>query len=460
MHILKTYSDLETPVSAFLKLGINEEYSFLLESAEQEASFGRYSFLGIGAKDEMILHPDGKLQIAGKQIKYENNQSPLSFIIPWLEKHRVQLNDPDIPPFAGGAAGFVGYNYVKYIEKIPVDNSLFPDFYFIIPEHLLIFDHVKNQLLIISETPEEIVEKLATSKYPDFKQRPLTTEPVSNFTREQFFQSVEKARNYIIEGDIFQVVLSQSFRFKTTVHPFSIYRALRMINPSPYMFFLKLKNFVLLGSSPEVMVKLINNKVILKPIAGTRRRGRTVDEDLQMEQELLNDEKEKAEHIMLVDLGRNDIGRVCKKGTVNVDEFMIIERYSHVMHIVSQVSGKLRNDKTSVDVFESAFPAGTVTGAPKIRAMEIISELEPTPRGPYAGAVAYFSYPDDNGIINMDSGIMIRSFFFNNEEGYLQAGAGIVYDSVQEKEYKETINKLKALFRSLEIAQKIQEGLI
>lgn len=460
MHILKLYSDLETPVSNFLKLCYNQDKVFLLESAEQEASFGRYSFIGIGSKDEMILTSDGKLKISDKFINLNKNTTPLSYIIPWLKEKNQQLYDPELPAFTGGAVGFIGYNYIKYIENIPVKPSSFPDFYFIIPKHLVIFDHVKNKIFIISDTPEEIAERLQKPAPLITNKKPITTEPVSNFTAEQFYQSVEKAKQYIIDGDIFQVVLAQCFNFKTTLEPFSIYRALRMINPSPYMFYLKFGNFVLLGSSPEVMVKADGKNAIVKPIAGTRKRGNTIDEDLQMEKELIQDEKERAEHIMLVDLGRNDLGRVCKKGSVKVDENMVVERYSHVMHLVSQVSGKLRDDKNSVDLFESTFPAGTVTGAPKIRAMEIIAELEPTGRGPYAGAVAYFSYPDSNGIINMDSGIIIRSFFFNNEQGFLQAGAGIVYDSVPDREYKETINKLSALFRSLEIAQKIQGGLL
>jgi anthranilate synthase component 1 len=233
-----------------------------------------------------------------------------------------------------------------------------------------------------------------------------------------------------------------------------------MINPSPYMFYLKYRDTTLLGSSPEMMSRLKSTKALVKPIAGTRKRGKTIDDDLNMEKELISDEKEKAEHVMLVDLGRNDLGRVCQGGSVRVDENMIVERYSHVMHMVSQVSGEIEKGKNSANVFEATFPAGTVSGAPKVRAMEIINELEPDSRGPYAGAVAYFSYPDDKGQINMDSGIMIRSLFFKGEEGFLQAGAGIVYDSMPDMEYKETINKLQALFKSLEVAQKIQGGLL
>jgi anthranilate synthase component 1 len=456
-HILKINSDLETPVSNFLKLCENQDKLFLLESAEQEASFGRYSFIGLGAKDELFLNSDGQLFDSKGPIKIDSNKSPLSYLLNWLLKYKSNFQyTEDLPIFTGGAVGYVGYNYVKYIENVPVKKTQFPDFYFIIPEHLIIFDHVKNQIFVISENPEKIIEKL--NKPYEIKKNEtiqMITEPVSNFTRENFYKAVEKAKKYIIEGDIFQVVLSQAFRFKTTIHPFSIYRALRMINPSPYMFYLKFGNITILGSSPELMVKMNNNKVTLKPIAGTRRRGNTIDEDIKLEKELLNDEKERAEHIMLVDLGRNDLGRVCKKGTVKVEENMKVERFSHVMHLVSCITGELRDDKNAIDLFEATFPAGTVTGAPKIRAMEIINELEPTGRGPYAGAVLYFSFPNENNIINMDSGIMIRSFFFYNNEGLLQAGAGIVYDSSPENEYKETINKLNALFKSLEIAKNL-----
>ncbi len=460
MHVLKIFSDIETPVSIFMKVSENEEYAFLLESAEQEASFGRYSFIGTGIIDYCILLPEGRIKTLNKQYTPEEFKTPLHFLIPWLRENSQTIKEGGLPSFKGGAVGYVGYNYIKYIENIKVNPSEFPDFYFIIPENFIIFDHVLNQMYIISKEPEKVIEKLKTKLSPQEEFHTVTTEPLSNFTPEEFYKAVEKAKQYIIDGDIFQVVISQQFKFKTTLNPFSIYRALRMINPSPYMFYLKFKDLVLLGSSPEVMVKLDNNRGIVKPIAGTRRRGKTIAEDIELEKELLNDEKERAEHIMLVDLGRNDLGRVCKKGTVNVDELMIIERYSHVMHIVSQVSGELRENKTAIDLFEACFPAGTVTGAPKIRAMEIINELEPTPRGPYAGAVAYFSFPDENGKVIMDSGIMIRSFFFKNSEAILQAGAGIVFDSIPEYEYKETINKLNALFRSLEIAQKIQGGLL
>ncbi|MDI3473355.1 MAG: anthranilate synthase component [Thermotogaceae bacterium] len=456
MHILKLISDLETPVSTFMKVSNDEEFSFLLESAELGSYFGRYSFIGIGAKDTISLK-NGILKTNFQKLKYE--KSPLKAIKNWLEKYRYQIKNSELPAFKGGAVGFVSYDYVKFIEDIPVKESEFPTFEFIVPEHLIIFDHFKNNIYVISEDPEKFANKM----FDPLKQREIKnsfiTEPESNFEKEQFYNAVKKAKEYIINGDIFQVVLSQCFSFKTSLDPFSIYRALRTINPSPYMFYLKFADEVIIGSSPETMVKVENRKATLKPIAGTRPRGETVEEDLKLEKELLNDEKELAEHTMLVDLGRNDLGRVCQEGTVKIEKQMKIERYSHVMHIVSQVTGNLKSGKDSIDVFEASFPAGTVSGAPKIRAMEVIEELEPTPRGPYAGAVGYFSFPDEEGNMNMDSAITIRSFFLKGDKGWLQAGAGIVYDSVPEREYQETINKLKALFKSLEIARKIQGGI-
>lgn len=456
MHILKLVSDLETPVSTFMKVSTDEDFSFLLESAELGSHFGRYSFIGIGAQDILTLK-DGKLQSNFQELRYET--TPLKSLVNWLEKYKYQIKNHELPTFKGGAVGFVSYDYIRFIEEVPVKESIFPTFQFVIPEHLIVFDHLKNNVYIISEEPERLAEKILQPSNFGKSQNSFVTEPESNFEKEQFYKAVEKAKDYIIDGDIFQVVLSQRFSFKTSLDPFSIYRALRIINPSPYMFYLKFSDTVIIGSSPETMAKVENQKAILKPIAGTRPRGRTVEEDLKFEKELLSDEKELAEHVMLVDLGRNDLGRICKKGSVRVEEQMKIERYSHVMHIVSQVSGELEDGKNAIDLFEATFPAGTVTGAPKIRAMEIIEELEPTARGPYAGAVGYFSFPDENGNMNMDSAITIRSFFLKGNEIWLQAGAGIVYDSIPEREYQETLNKLRALFRSLEIAQKIQGGI-
>jgi len=456
MHILKLISDLETPVSTFMKVSKGENFSFLLESVELGSTFGRHSFIGIGARDILTLKSK-ELNTNSQILEYVH--TPLRSLESWLNDYKYQVKSDELPSFRGGAVGFVSYDYIRFVEEISVKESVFPTFQFIIPEHLIIFDHLKNNVYIISETPEELAEKILQPLDLKNNSKSFITEPESNFEREEFYKAIEKAKEHIVNGDIFQVVLSQCFSFKTALDPFLIYRALRMINPSPYMFYLKFSDVIVIGSSPETMVKVENRKATLKPIAGTKPRGRTAEEDLKLEKELLNDEKELAEHVMLVDLGRNDLGRVCKEGSIKVEKQMTIERYSHVMHIVSQVSGELKDDKDAIDVFEATFPAGTVTGAPKVRAMEIIEELERTPRGPYAGAVGYFSFPDENGNINMDSAITIRSFFFKGEKGWLQAGAGIVYDSIPEKEYQETLNKLRALFRSLEIAQKIQGGI-
>jgi len=458
MHIVKICSDLETPVSLFLKTCAGKEYCFLLESTEKEASFGRYSFIGLGAKEVISLDQQGKVFSAGKEIEFRG--MPLQAVYNRLKEYRLNVNDPDLPSFIGGAVGYVGYDYVRFLENIDIKKSKFPCFQFMIPESLIVFDHMKNQIAVISDRPEEIVSDLVQ---PGVKTRPkkvLTTEPVSNFSREEFYRAVKTIKKHIVEGDIFQAVLSQRFRFRTSLDHFSIYRALRMINPSPYMFFQKFREFSLVGSSPEMMVKLDNQECFLKPIAGTRKRGKTIDEDLSLEKEMLSDEKEKAEHMMLLDLGRNDLGKVCRGGSVAVTEQMSVERFSHVMHMVSKISGRIDQKKNAVDLFESAFPAGTVSGAPKVRAMEIINSLESDSRGPYGGAVVYFSAPCRGSSVCMDSGIMIRSFFFKGQEGFLQAGAGIVYDSVPELEYKEIINKAGALLRSLELAEKIEGGLI
>ena len=457
MYMLKLLSDLETPVSTFMKLAQHEEHSFLLESTEHGSNLGRYSFIGVGAKDFLTLESDGELVSANGKVEYA--RTPLSALPRWLEPHSFTLKSEELPPFVGGAVGYVGYDYIRYLEDVPAKVSIFPTFHFIVPAHLVIFDHLKSQIHVISEEPEEIAKKMRERLRVDITNTSVVTEPESNFKKVDFCEAVKKVKRYIVDGDAFQVVISQAFHFKTTLSPFSIYRALRVVNPSPYMFYLKSGEITVLGSSPETMVKLQDGAVTLKPIAGTRPRGETPEEDVRLEKELFNDEKERAEHVMLVDLGRNDLGRVCEYGTVKVNKQMVVEKYSHVMHLVSQVSGKVREDKTAVDVFESTFPAGTVTGAPKVRAMEIIEESEPTPRGPYAGAVGYFSFPNEKGRINTDSAIAIRSFFFKGDEGWLQAGAGIVCDSIPEREYQETLNKLYALFKSLEIAVKIQGGI-
>ncbi len=462
-------ADTETPVSAFKKVGTGP-YSFLLESVEGGETVGRYSFVGINPR--LVVRAKGNLveiiRPDAAPTRFESQQ-PMDALRQIMRTYHF-VPDSSLPPFCGGAVGYVAYDAVRYLEEIgnaATDDLGLPDLYFMVTGTVLIFDHVRHRLQILSNAlvdeahpPEaayaQAVENILSLR--DQLRAPLQAAPVSpasapaslvsNFSQEAFEKVVERCKEYIRAGDIFQVVISQRFSVPLTVPAFDVYRALRAVNPSPYMFYLQFDHLALAGSSPEILVKLSGDRVQLRPIAGTRRRGATREEDLALERELLADEKERAEHIMLVDLGRNDCGRVCDYGSVTVDDLMVIERYSHVMHIVSNVIGKLRQGLDAFDVFNAAFPAGTVTGAPKIRAMQIIEELEPVRRGPYAGAVGYFSF---NG--NLDSCITIRTVVIAGEKAYIQAGAGIVADSVPENEYRETINKATALMRALEIAQ-------
>ncbi|HIJ74799.1 MAG TPA: anthranilate synthase component I, partial [Candidatus Hydrogenedentes bacterium] len=378
-----------------------------------------------------------------------------------------------LPAFHGGAVGYISYDQVRFIEKLPdnkPDTLGLPDLYFMITDTILIFDHVNNSLKIVSNAHIqgaadaayiEAVHKIDRIEKMLRKPLVVTTERVhagethaelkSSFTRDGFCAAVRKAKEYICAGDIFQVVLSQRFEREVHASPVNLYRALRCINPSPYMTLVQYPDLTLVGCSPEVMTQVIGNKCMVRPIAGTRPRGATPEEDLALEEELLADEKERAEHIMLVDLGRNDIGRVSAPGTVapTASRMMYVERYSHVMHIVSQVEGILKNGEDAYSALEATFPMGTVSGAPKIRAMEIIDELEPVRRGPYAGGCGYISFSGD-----MDTCIIIRTMIVKDGVAYLQAGAGIVYDSVPEREFDETVNKAKALFRAVEFAER------
>ena len=462
-------ADMETPVSAFRKL-CDTPYAFLLESVEGGETLGRYSFLGSEPRivfrskrrDVQIQHANGRKESFGCD-------SPLDALRAVLARYRF-VPDPTLPPFCGGAVGYVAYDEVKNIEPVgnrAVDDRLLPDIFFIVTDTLVIFDHVRHRLRILANahlddgvSPLEAYDS-AIRRINALHQRLLHPVPrcdqtvnssslpmESNFTPEGFEEVVDKAKEYIRAGDIFQVVLSQRLEVPISCDPFDIYRALRAVNPSPYMFYLQFDDLRLAGSSPEILVRVSGDQVQIRPIAGTRPRGATREEDLRLERELLADPKERAEHIMLVDLGRNDCGRVCEYGTVRVDDLMVIERYSHVMHIVSNVSGKLRPGLDSFDVLKAAFPAGTVTGAPKIRAMQIIDELEPVMRGPYAGTVGYLSY---NG--NLDSCITIRTIVVCGDKAYIQAGAGIVADSDPANEYRETINKAGALVRAIELAE-------
>jgi anthranilate synthase component 1 len=468
-------ADLDTPVGFFLKLG--RKPSFLLESVVGGEKWGRYSIIGIDpaviitAKGRSINVKktkglDFNVEEKSRKIKGE----PFVFLKDFLNKFKAYI-DHELPRFFGGMVGYISYDTVKLFEKVPdmkrppIDM---PDIFLMIPQTLLIFDNLKQSIKIVCncfiDGKAEIVYKKAQKKideiinafksHKDERFRTYLAVPEkegktlhgfsSNFTKEEFLEAVKKAKEYVLSGDVVQVVISQRFSSESSAHPFDIYRALRIINPSPYMFYIDTGEAYLVGSSPEILVRLEDEKITLRPIAGTRRRGKTEEEDLALEKELLSDEKEKAEHIMLVDLGRNDVGRVAEIGTVNVTELMTVERYSHVMHIVSNVEGKLRKGLDMFDVFMSCFPAGTVTGAPKVRAMQIIEELEPTRRGPYAGAVGYFGFSG-----NMDMCIGIRMLVIKDKKVYVQAGAGIVADSVPENEYNETVNKAKAMLKAV-----------
>ncbi|RKY32760.1 MAG: anthranilate synthase component I [Candidatus Omnitrophota bacterium] len=464
-------ADLETPVSAFLKLR-KGPYNFLLESAEQEEKTGRYSFIGF--EPELVIKGEnGKVEIintdsGGKRVeKCQDLLKPVEGLL----KNYNQPYFPFLPKFTGGFVGYISYDFVRYIEKLPdltEDTVKFPEIYFILVRNIVIFDHFKRKIILISnafpqkdkkESYSRCVENLESMKKKLEKNLFIVESSQkfkkggkfkSNFSKDEFKSIVKRAKRYIYDGDIIQVVLSQRWEREIDVEPFYIYRMLRSVNPSPYMFYLELGNCILIGSSPEILVRLEGKKAIVRPIAGTRRRGKDEKEDMKLQEELLNNEKERAEHIMLVDLGRNDLGRVCKPGTVKVTELMKIEKYSHVMHIVSNVEGEISRGKNQFHLLKSSFPAGTVTGAPKIRAMEIIEELENEKRGPYAGAVGYFSFNKD-----IDFCITIRTFFIKDNKVYVQAGAGIVADSDPEMEYQETVNKVRALTEAYNLSKEI-----
>ena len=468
----EVHFDWETPISAYRKID-DGTFSFLLESVEGGEKWGRYSFLGSGPS-HLFRSRGGEFEIMknGEVLHRGKERDPLRALQEFLAQYRPVLPDP-LPRFFGGAVGWVHYDAVRSFEKIPelIPQDAAPyECSFMITDTLLVFDNVKQKIKVIANVHLDstrsweiaygeaqqkiagIVAKLLNPAPPSSRGKSsLPPSLRSHLSREEFVKGVEKAKEYIQAGDVIQVVLSQRFSTELGCDPFDIYRALRSINPSPYLFYLKMGDEILLGASPEVMVRLEGEKIELRPLAGTRRRGRTPEEDRQMEKDLLADEKERAEHIMLVDLGRNDVGRVAAIGSVEVTELMGVERYSHVMHIVSNVRGLLAPGKNAFDVFRAAFPAGTVTGAPKIRAMEIIEELEPVRRGPYAGAVGYFSFTG-----NMDPCIPIRSIHIQGGEASIQAGAGIVADSQPEKEYDETLNKAQAILRAIRQAE---EGL-
>jgi anthranilate synthase component 1 len=449
-------ADLETPVSAFLKIN-RGGYSFLLESVEGGERLSRYSF--IGTEPYQVLTTEGKTAT-----------DPLPLIARELNRYKpIQVDG--LPRFCGGAVGYLAYEVVSRFEKLPSpqnDPLSLPESLFMFVDTMLVFDHVTHRIKVLSHVHlDGDVEKAyqkATDKIDDLVNRlsrPLRVSQqeaaihsktgndfVSNFSREKYEESVLKIKEYITAGEAIQVVLSQRLAKSTDVAPFEVYRALRTINPSPYMFYLDFNNFHIIGSSPEILVRVEEGNVMTRPLAGTRPRGGTPEEDVRLEQELRKDEKERAEHIMLVDLGRNDIGRVSEPGTVTVSDLMEVERYSHVMHLVTHVQGRLRKDMTCLDALRACFPAGTVSGAPKIRAMEIIAEFEPEKRGPYAGAAGYFSFSG-----NMDMAIAIRTMVMKKGIAYVQAGGGIVYDSIPEREYEESMNKARVLLKAISQAE-------
>jgi len=463
-------ADMDTPVTAFKKID-DGTYSFLLESIEGGEKWGRYTFLG--ASPSVVIRTRGDLvEIlkSGENPVSLQTKDPLAEVKKYLARFEPVEVD-GLPRFFGGAVGYLGYDMVRYFEELNSDKPAEIgawDSCFLITDTLLIFDSVRQKIKVVANahlegvTPDyayldaigRIDALIARLKAPlaraqDTKAgaRPIALS--SNMHRGEFERAVEKAKEYVRRGDIIQVVLSQRFSAELTVDPLDIYRVLRTLNPSPYMFFLRMDDTLVVGASPEVMVRKEGERVELRPIAGTRPRGASVDEDLRLEQELLADPKERAEHVMLVDLGRNDLGRVCKTGTVKVSELMTVERYSHVMHIVSNVQGEIEGGRDAFDLVRATFPAGTLSGAPKVRAMEIIDELEPSKREIYGGAVGYFSFSG-----NMDLAIAIRTLVVKDGKIHLQAGAGIVADSDPAAEYQETVNKAMAVVKAIETVEK------
>ena len=472
-------ADQDTPVSAYLKLR-EPGHGFLLESVEGGEKWARYSFLGSGAKT--IFRSKGRhveILDQGKGPLRRETDNPFGDFRALMKRYRPVVS-AEMPRFHGGAVGYIGYDAVRFFERLPAyakDSLGAWDIYLVIFARLVIFDNVSHKIRIVSSTylPDYatlreaydeaceciagIEKKLRSPTVHSTGPPPKNLSKLrvrSEVTRQGYLRAVRQAKRYVKKGHIIQVVLSQRLWAKERLHPFVLYRSLRLINPSPYMFFLEYPEYALVGSSPEVLVRVEGSHIEVRPIAGTRPRGHTAAEDTRQEMNLRNDSKEKAEHIMLVDLGRNDIGRVAAKGSVKVDELMKVERYSHVMHLVSTVNGSLAKGKDCFDAFRACFPAGTLSGAPKIRAMEIIEELEPHRRGPYGGAVGYFSFSG-----NMDMAIAIRTILASPEALYFQVGAGIVADSRPEREYQECLNKARAMIKAIEMGRKglvMEEG--
>jgi anthranilate synthase component 1 len=465
--VREIYADLDTPLSVYLKLA-KTPYSYLFESVQGGEKWGRYSIIGLPCRTV--------IRITGNTISINENyktvlEEAVDDPLQWIEDYQATINVPEIdglPRFIGGLVGYFGYETIRYIEpklakrEAKPDPIGSPDILLMLSEEVVIFDNLSNRLFLIVVTPEggyddsirrldDLEQRMRGSidQYAPANESVQISEAdfTSGFTEDGFKQAVDIAKEYIAAGDVMQVVLSQRLSIPYKAPPIDLYRALRSINPSPYMYFLDLDESQIVGSSPEILVRLEDNIVTVRPIAGTRKRGQTAQRDKELEEELLNDPKELAEHLMLIDLGRNDAGRISEIGSVELTDKMTIERYSHVMHIVSNVIGKLEPGLSAMDVLKATFPAGTVSGAPKIRAMEIIDELEPVKRGVYSGAIGYLSW---NG--NMDTAIAIRTAVIKNNTLHIQAGAGVVYDSIPELEWKETMNKGRAVFNAASVA--------
>ncbi len=463
----ETFSDLETPLSVYLKLA-NQPHTYLLESVQGGERFGRYSYIGLAASVRIEIHGNQCSEHHGHVlVQQERHNDPLGFVKAYFN-HFKAATIPGLPRFCGGIAGYFAYDTIRYIEPklaqtTKPDELKTPDILLLLSDQIAVVDNLSGKLcLIVYADPRandayakaqqritELLEKLRTPvTLPPYA--PVSPAPVQcEVSEDAFIEMVERAKRYILDGDIMQVVLSQRCSHAYRAPPLSLYRALRTLNPSPYMYYFDMGEFQIVGASPEILVRLENNTVTVRPIAGTRPRGKTRDEDAKLAQDLLSDPKERAEHVMLMDLGRNDVGRVAQTASVRVTENMIIENYSHVMHIVSNVDGLLKPGLDAIDVLKATFPAGTVSGAPKVRAMQIIDELEPSKRGIYAGAVGYLGFNGD-----MDLAIAIRTAIIKNHTLYTQAGAGIVADSVPQSEWKETQNKELAVLRAAEMAQR------
>ncbi len=463
-------ADLDTPLSTYLKL-VDEPYGYLLESVQGGEKWGRYSIIGLACRTVVrVRGHDIAVAVGGKVVEQAVAEDPLA----WIESFQARYRVPELaglPRFTGGLVGYFGYDTIRYIEprlaKTRKHDTLdTPDITLMLSEDVIVFDNLRGKLyVVIHVDPAQanaLTDGLArlASRVEQLRQGRIMHRSsavqatpvnegdfVSGFSQKDYQNAVEKIKEYILAGDVMQVVLSQRLSTPFTAAPLDLYRALRSLNPSPYMFFLDFEDFQVVGSSPEILVRLEDGMVTVRPIAGTRPRGATEQEDVAFEEDLLADPKERAEHLMLIDLGRNDVGRVCETGSVKVTEQMVIERYSHVMHIVSNVTGRLKPEMTPLDVLRATFPAGTLSGAPKIRAMEIIDELEPVKRGVYGGAVGYIGWHG-----TMDTAIAIRTSVIKNGRLHIQAGAGIVADSVPESEWQETMNKGRATFRAVSMA--------